>query len=135
MEQENQQLEKVKVLAESAVDMCRNVWECDLDYTVNSLEHIDNVIEIMLGYEQPDKKQITYALVCLGCYVGEVITRNFEGVWLNTVDANGLPVGIKAGNLTLNPLNKVFRRYREGKEHDILHYVVCAMTISSAFQN
>jgi hypothetical protein len=51
-----------------------------------------------------------------------------------TVGANGLPVGLKAGNVTTSPFRKVFRRYKEGAEHNILHYAVCTVVLLSTFR-
>ena len=135
MQNEKKHLNTVMNLAESAVALCKKVWKIELDYTLGSLGCIDEAIEKMREFDNPDQKEISFALVCLGCYAGEVIIRHSGGAWLDEVDANGLPVGLKAGSVTTNPIKKTFRRYREGEEHVILHYAACTIVVSSTFQN
>jgi len=124
---------KVMDLADFAIDLCKNVWGSDLDYSLDSLKSVDDAIEQICSYDT-DKKQVIKPLIALGCYVGEVIIRNFKGEWADEIDTNGLPVGLKVGNVTLQPIRKVFRKYKEGEEHNIHHYVVISVVLSESFK-
>jgi hypothetical protein len=72
-------------------------------------------------------------LVAIGCYVGEVICRNFGGEWQDTSSANGFPIGIKMGSTYLNPIDKVIRRYKEGGEHNLTDYVRFSLLMKVTF--
>lgn len=126
-------LEKVMDLAEYAVEMSKAVWSCELDYSLDSLEKVNYIIDEIRGYENVAKNRINFSLVTLGCYVGEVMTRTSNGTWSDETNTHGLPVNLKIGNMKTDPIYQVFRRYREGKDHDIHHYASCIFLFSSVF--
>lgn len=98
-----------------------------LDYSRESLELVDSVIEDLRS-GGPPAEQIAETLFGFGCYVGEVMVRRGGGRWDAPAGRDeaafaGYPLLVRfpAGGWA-NPIHKVFRRYREGREHQLLHF-------------
>jgi hypothetical protein len=120
-------------LANMAVKGIKQAWDIDLDYSVASLQQVDEVVEDLRAEGQAIES-VSNSLVALGCYVGEVILREMNGKWEDTRQAIGIPLGIKIGSNTLNPIGKVFKRFADGKKHDLpsFYNYVIALTSGQA---
>jgi hypothetical protein len=99
----------------------------ELDYSRESLTRVDAVIEDLRS-GGPPAEQIAETLFGFGCYVGEVMVRRGGGRWDAPTGTDeeafaGYPLIVRfpAGGWA-NPIHKVFRRYREGEEHQLLYF-------------
>ncbi len=99
----------------------------ELDYSRESVRRVDAVIE-NLRSDGPPAEQIAETLFGFGCYVGEVMVRRGGGRWDAPTGTDeeafaGYPLVVRfqAGGWA-NPIHKVFRRYREGEEHQLIHF-------------
>jgi len=127
--------EKVAALAVQGVNAA---WDINLDYSAESLELLDQVIENMRN-ENSNVTEVGGSLVGLGCYLGEVMVRNLSGVWKNTKDTHGFPVGVSISSSSgpariINPIGKVIKRFNEGKEHDLPSFYTSIMVLGVAFE-
>ena len=113
------------------------IWTL-VSISIESIDLIDNLVGNLPKQHDSEKKQAySNALVDVGCYVGGVIIRNFGGSWQEGTNENDFPLGIiMAGsntNLYSNPIGKVFKRYEEGKKHDLKTFVVSQTMLNSSF--
>jgi hypothetical protein len=69
--------------AQIAVDLAREEYDADLDFSPNSLELTDSFIE-SLREEGIDGEGAAERLFVLGCYLGEVMVRHLGGSWVPT---------------------------------------------------
>jgi len=97
------------------------------DYSGESLARLDQVIEAMRR-EGATSAQVSETLLDFGCYVGEVLVRSAGARWrlaaeTPLVASAGFPIVIEFGGGSFcNPIDKVFRRLDEGKEHDLSYF-------------
>lgn len=107
--------------ADLCVQSARDVSGVVLDYSVESLELLDDIIE---GFREDGvtANQVAETLFTFGCYVGEVFVRNCNGEWRNAEDTSfsqfaGFPIVVQLGPTNfVNPIGKVFKRLENGKE-------------------
>ena len=69
--------------AQIAVDLAREEYDADLDFTPASLELADSFID-SLREEGIDGEGAAERLFVLGCYLGEVMVRHLGGAWVPT---------------------------------------------------
>jgi hypothetical protein len=69
--------------AQLAVEVAVSEFGLDLDYSPGSLEQVDAQIE-SLREDGLTGEDAAEALFVLGCYVGEVMVRGFQGKWVAT---------------------------------------------------
>ena len=125
---------KAQEYAELAIRMCKDLCKIDLDYTLDSLETVDRVIEAFRGLRGVSEQKVMTGVVYIGCYIGEVIVRQANGKWKDDVDGNGLPTGLVVGKVSLDPIVKALKRFKLGDEHAIRHYVMCAVALAGAVE-
>jgi hypothetical protein len=117
-------LESVYDVAENLPKRFRDLFIIELDFSVESIEHIERIIAAFPHDDEPAiVEKMNELLVAIGCYVGEVIRRNFGGEWQDTSNVNGFPIGIKLGSKYLNPIDKVRLRHEFGGKHNLSNYV------------
>jgi hypothetical protein len=110
--------------AELAVKAGRSVSYVRLDYSVRSLKRLDSIIA-RFRREQVKGSEIRETLFTFGCYVGEVMIRHCGGEWLEPEEtplgrAARVPmvVRLRTGDVA-NPIDKVFKRLKDGKEDSL----------------
>jgi hypothetical protein len=69
--------------AQIAVDLAREEFDAELDFSPGSLELADSFIE-SLREEGIDGEEAAERLFVLGCYLGEVMVRHLGGSWVPT---------------------------------------------------
>jgi hypothetical protein len=69
--------------ARIAVDLAREEYDAELDFSPESLEVADSQID-GLREEGIDGEGAAEALFVLGCYLGEVMVRHLGGAWVPT---------------------------------------------------
>jgi hypothetical protein len=113
--------------AELCVSAVKDIEEVELDYSVESLETLDGIIE-KLRQEGVTSDKVAETLFTFGCYVGEVFVRNAGGRWCSPegtsmAGATGFPLIIQLGSGGYcNPIGKVFKRLEQGVEHNLPYF-------------
>jgi hypothetical protein len=69
--------------AQIAVDLARQEYDAELDFSPASLEVVDSLVE-SLREEGLDGEGAAETLFVLGCYLGEVMARHLGGAWVPT---------------------------------------------------
>jgi hypothetical protein len=96
----------------------------DLDYSVASLEAVDDIVE-MMRQEGCTSDQVAETLFGFGCYVGEIFVRHAGGRWRNAAETSlanvaGFPLVVELGQENFcNPIGKEFKRLENGEEDNL----------------
>ena len=69
--------------AQIAVDLAREEFDAGLDFSPESLELADSLVD-SLREEGLDAEGAAERLFVLGCYLGEVMVRRLGGTWVST---------------------------------------------------
>jgi hypothetical protein len=109
------------------VSAAREVSGVSLDYTIGSLEQVDGIIQQMRD-DGVQVEEVAETLFAFGCYVGEVLVRNAGAAWCKEEETpmkgqGGLFLVLKLRSENYcNPIGKVFKRLRNGKEDSIPYF-------------
>lgn len=115
----------------------------DLDYTVKSIEKIENLIVTNFNDGHPNPKgffakEIDYKLFAISSYIGEVVIKNTKGSkWiLNTKDRNALINAkvVSANGTEMYPAHRVLNRIQNGEEDNLYHYTAIAVKEYMSFE-
>src|SRR4051812_12703106 len=105
--------------AAEAVQSSREKLGIELDYSIESLETLDRILnEVHVSGRK--SQEMGGAVLVFGCYLGEVILRKLGGKWLRAEDAGyaavtGFPIVLRLSeDLSCNPLGKVAKRIDNG---------------------
>src|SRR5690348_1578432 len=104
-------IENAPKFAADIVDSAAEISGVELDYSVASLDSVDEILE-GLRQDGCTSEQVAETLFGFGCYVGEVMVRQANGRWRNaaeTVIAQQVrfPLIIELGSGKLcNPIGK-----------------------------
>lgn len=90
-----------------------------LDYSTHSVAALEGFVAGT--FDPPGSVEIGPNLpVDMGCYLGETITRSLGGSWSQETPGQIDDVGeIRA----LWPVQKAFKRFQQGSEHDLARYL------------
>jgi hypothetical protein len=116
--------ENASLLAADIVRVAQNVSGVTLDYSVASLQQVDDLIEGMKS-EGCTSEQIAETLFGFGCYIGEVFVRHAGASWQRTgqtpmANLGGFPLVIRLqGDSYCNPIGKAFKRLENGVEDSL----------------
>jgi hypothetical protein len=72
--------------ARIAVDLAREEYDAELDFSPRSLELVDSHID-SLREDGIDGEGASEVLFVLGCYLGEVMVRHLGGTWVSTAQS------------------------------------------------
>ena len=115
--------EDASEIAAYAVKLVREIEGISLDYSPDSLSHIDATV---LSFRKSGKtsRDVGGTLVVFGCYVGEVIVRNLGAKWEMPGEQErkmGFDiVGIRTPSGAFwNPIGKVFKLLANGEEDSV----------------
>ena len=117
-------VENAAKFAEDIVDSAEQISGVHLDFSVDSLTVVDNIIE-GLRHDGCKADEIAEVLFSFGCYVGEVFVRHAGGQWRNTAETSvadliGFPLVIERGSENFcNPIGKVFKRMQNGADDSL----------------
>lgn len=109
-------------VAKEAIDLAKETFEIDLDFTEASIKKIDNILAKHFSKDNENIEQIS---LYFGAIVGEIIKQNIGGEW-QYYDFDGqvltalADVGKK--DSTIFPMNKVSKRIEQGKGDDLVSY-------------
>jgi len=105
--------------ARLAVELAREEYDLDLDFSPRSLERLDDQIE-GLREDGLNGEDAAETLFVMGCYLGEVMARNLGGTWTATArsplrDVSPWPmvVTLEDGS-AWDAIGKAFRRLELG---------------------
>lgn len=113
--------------ANLATEIAKNAENIDLDFSVESLNHIEFMLDYMnnMGATPDD---VGAPVIAFGFYVGEVMRRHAGGSWRNTEETpfNGLSpfpsvVELPDGGMC-DPIGKAFKRLTNGIEDNIPYF-------------
>ena len=111
--------------AQQAVEIAKKVDGTVLDYSPDSLTHIDRIV-LGIRKDGTDPSQVQGILFILGAYTGEVIVRNIDGAkWTdppNEIVAAGMDVmGVTTRKgVFINPIGKIHKLLINGEEDSVL---------------
>ncbi len=105
--------------ARLAVELFREEFELELDWSPASIEDVDGRIETLRD-DGLAASEVAETLFVMGCYLGEVMVRALGGRWVPTrasaiADLSPWPmvVALPDGS-AWDPIGKVFRRFELG---------------------
>lgn len=110
------------------VEAVKNNENVELNYSIETLEFVDKFLQRFRD-EGLTVNDFAETIFVAGAYVGEIMIRNNDGIWLRQEDAN-LPNGITMtpivvklpnGNIT-DPIAKAFKRFHYGNTDNIRYF-------------
>jgi len=122
---------KIRQSLEDAKKSAKDIFETDLDFTVQSVEKLDNIANTFYNVVAKGgvkgiggDEMLWKASWLYGCFLGEVIRKRWGGMWLmdkdKPDDKNALILNVH-GNSTF-PVFKVAKRITNGPEDSLVHY-------------
>jgi hypothetical protein len=119
--------QNAKRFAEEMVDAAKEISGVELDYSVESLEAVDQIIQAMAD-DGCSVEDVAETLFGFGCYVGEVFVRNGTGAWRAPANGReqemfGFPLVVQTGaDQVCNPIGRVFRRLQDGETENLPYF-------------
>jgi hypothetical protein len=114
--------------AQQFVDAVKNNDKIELNYSIGTLEFVDKFLQ-RFSDEGLTVDDFAETIFVAGAYIGEVMIKNNDGIWLKQEDAN-LPNGVTMtpivvklsnGNIT-DPIAKAFKRFHYGEIDSIIYF-------------
>jgi hypothetical protein len=128
--------------AQDAVATARDKFQIDLDYTLESIDSLDIILEaqfaaIPTGWQllyrrRPSKRKLRTLSKMWGGYLGEVLRRQWGGQWLAPTDGpfkGGLTLLVQG--TMLSPIARVHKQMVNGSEASVAVYVAGLIPIFS----
>lgn len=108
-------------LAARVVRTVADVLDGDLDYSLDSLETVDRLLESFM----PMGSDVWIeSIVMAGCYVGEVVVRHHPHLAWGRHDLFGpIPVLVSERGDVVNPIGKAIKRVELGSGENIPYFV------------
>lgn len=101
-----------------------------LDFSESSLKTLDQLISSLWGSDGPSEENQEAMIWALGCYVGEVLQRNYSGVW-NDGDDGPFFEGMKSGS-GVSPWSWIAKRFEFGTDETVIRKYTLAKKLLSA---
>jgi hypothetical protein len=127
--------EKIQAIADAyALDACdflRDHFEVDLDWSDDSIQQIESVMDTFhrqIAESKPSDDQVMQFAKMFGSYIGEVYRKNHGGAWgIVELDGHRVP-GIKASSsdTLFWPWVRARNRLVDGSSDNVWHYF-CAL--------
>jgi hypothetical protein len=117
--------ENAPLFAQDIVKIAKDVSNIHLDYSVQSVKQIDDLIESFRS-DGLVLQQVAETIFALGCYVGQVMVQQGGGKWVPPsdlpVDLGGAPffIAFPDGSFS-NPVGKAFKRMVNGDSDSLTH--------------
>jgi len=105
-------------VADVFVGAAKASGEMRFDYTPESVRLLDDFIEEGWG-AKPKRGTFESMIPAIGAYVGEVLVAHTGTHWIKTDRGE---MAIELGRLVAFPMNKVAKRFEQGREHSIAHF-------------
>jgi hypothetical protein len=113
--------------AEDAIDFARNQFTLRLDWTDDSVRHVETILGKLyaeIPSAKPTDEQVFQFAKMLGSYVGEVFRKNHGAAWGTvTLGEESFP-GLRADRTggEFWPWGKAYNRLKNGPEDNVWHY-------------
>ena len=129
--------------AQDAVEAARINFKVELDYSLNSIRSLDQILEIQhrdipLGWRKlisrgPNKATLQTFANIWGGYLGEVLRQRWSGEWLIPGDGpfKGA-ISLVIAGMTLSPTSRAYRRLIHGDEDSLWSYVAFVQRVQSS---
>lgn len=117
--------------AEDTVDFARANFGIELDFTVDSLEHVEYMAAQLyqtkpknllskIFRKGPTEEEIQQMCKMLGGYVGEIYRKVNGGDW--AINQEFQAIGVQCGESWVFPPAKVHKRLTNGSEDNLMSY-------------
>jgi len=126
--------------AQDAVNTARDKFKIDLDYTLESVDLLDVILESqfaatptgwqLLYRRRPSKRKLRMLSKMWGGYLGEVLRRQWGGEWLSPKDGpfkGGLTLLVQG--TMLSPVAHAHKQLVNGSEASVAAYVASLIPI------
>lgn len=126
--------------AQDAVDMARDKFRIDLDYSLESVESLNIMLQAqfeamptgwqLLYRRRPSKRKLRMLSKTWGGYLGEVIRRQWGGEWLAPADGpfKGGVTLLVQGTM-LSPIARAHKQLVNGAEASVSTYVASLIPV------
>ena len=109
--------EDIRQLSQEAVDIAKKL-SIDLNYTNQSIEKIDQVLEKIIKQVKNNEKTNGKIADIFGAYVGNTLIKNLnQGEWVIEPTTKAVAIKIK-DSYTFFPA-KIYRRIKNGRDENI----------------
>jgi hypothetical protein len=128
--------------AQDAIDTARDKFQLDLDYSLESIDLLDVILESqftamptgwqLLYRRRPSKRKLRTLSKMWGGYLGEVLRRQWGGQWLAPAEGpfkGGLVLSVQA--TILSPIARAHKQLVNGSEASVAAYVATLIPIFS----
>jgi len=120
-------------LAEYAVHVAAEKFGKPLDYTENSLENLEALLQ--QAYEQNSSHVVSEEAMqktarVWGSYLGEMVRRTWGGEWVE----NGTDIHLIINGKSHSPIRQVYQRIKIGQQFDIRKYFATIPSEGTAFK-
>ena len=114
--------------AQQFVEAVKNNNNIELDYSVDTLEFVDKFLQ-RFNDEGLTVNNFAETIFVAGCYVGQVMIKNNNGIWIGLEEVN-LPDGVNMmpivvklpnGNIA-DPIAKAFKRFHYGNTENVKYF-------------
>lgn len=119
--------ENGKALSDFFYEAVKENEGIDLDFSVGTLGFVDQFLENFSKELKVD--DFAETIFIAGCYSGQVMVENANGIWIKQEDANlpegiqMMPIVIKLPNGTIcDPIAKAFKRFAHGEIDDLSYF-------------
>jgi hypothetical protein len=124
----------MQAYAQDAVDLARERFSIDLDYSEGSIKDVESILTTMyyalptgllsrLLRRRPADEQIWQMAKMWGGYVGEVMRRQWGGEWTSATEAMpGTVITLCIHGSDIYPPAKVYKRLVNGSEDSVWFY-------------
>lgn len=123
----NVHAEKMRQAAETAVEYASD-FRAVFDYSNESIESLEGILDYYsndLRQAQPTENQIWSMALFFGAYLGETMLRNGladKGYEWSVEDGSSYPVLSLASGYTAAPIDKVYKRFVNGAEDNVVSF-------------
>lgn len=101
-----------------------------LDFSESSVKTLDRLISSLWGSDGPSEESQEAVIWAFGCYVGEVLQRNYSGVW-DDGDDGLFFYGMKSGS-GVSPWSWIAKRFELGDDEATVKKYALAKKLLSA---
>lgn len=122
---------RIPEFAEIQVELCQQGFGVTLDFSAQSFQMIDQIVESLGDYAHWPPERVQQAAVTFGSYVGETIRRLLGGHWEFEGSGYCLTHVGNAG-VVVYPFGKIQKRFANGMVDSILHYYEGISKITTA---
>ena len=124
---------KIEEISESVIGRVDESIVADFDYSDESLESLENIIDDAFKYEENiDFNLVEDMIMDLGSYLGLTIIHNMGGEWRFRSDLLHSSIYFKSIEAECFPYHRVARRLLEGKNESLIDFYVSLIQVLGA---